>query len=335
MVPIFASAPLVSGGLALSTTQLALPLALGGIAIILWSLFVYPRLRRVLGTKNTCRLGLLGSTVCVLLVAVPSAVAPGKQAASMVSALGRACSWIQANQLACVGGLRGLCRCLDHGHKVCHWQVAGCVLFSPLCKGTGSLASCTVFPPTFLRHAVRRAHSIHVSQGFWRSLPGHGFFISLGIVAEVAVPDWHAGPPLRGHLPGGHLRQQHLHLLHDHGQLGRPEACHGSSQWFRSGLGILRQGCGACLGGPGMGCQHHHSRARPPVPALCLCGCGLLLHAAGLHCLAQGLWRLSMYAQRMYVASLSPDKGQMHQDWMNWPENKFLEILLAAAVSSC
>ena len=90
LVPIYASAPVESGGLALSTSQLAVPLAAGGAAIITWSLLGYPWLRSKLGTKNTCRSGLLGSACMVLLIALPSAVVPHNRAASMVSA-GQTC----------------------------------------------------------------------------------------------------------------------------------------------------------------------------------------------------------------------------------------------------
>ena len=85
MMPIYASAPLVSGGLALSTSELAVPLAAGGSAIILWSLLGYPWLRSKLGTKNTCRSGLLCSAGTVILLALPSVLVPGQKAASIVS----------------------------------------------------------------------------------------------------------------------------------------------------------------------------------------------------------------------------------------------------------
>ena len=84
MVPIFASAPLRNGGLGLSTTQLAVPLMVGGSSIVAWSLLGYPRLRARIGTKNTCRTGLISSSCVVLLIALPSVVAPQRPAVSMV-----------------------------------------------------------------------------------------------------------------------------------------------------------------------------------------------------------------------------------------------------------
>lgn len=83
MMPIYASAPIHVGGLELSTSQLAIPLAAGGAAIISWSLLGYPWLRSKLGTRNTCRTGLLGSSFMAILIALPSAVLARHKAASI------------------------------------------------------------------------------------------------------------------------------------------------------------------------------------------------------------------------------------------------------------
>lgn len=125
MVPIFASAPLRVKGLALTTTQLAIPLAFGGSSIILWSLFGYPHLRAALGTKNTCRTGLLGSTCMVLLIALPSVVAPGHAGISIVRTM--------------LGELSG--SVAVWGSSKLGWGVCGCLsrnLCVGLCEGWGS-----------------------------------------------------------------------------------------------------------------------------------------------------------------------------------------------------
>ncbi|KAK9796255.1 hypothetical protein WJX73_006157 [Symbiochloris irregularis] len=73
MVPIFASAPLHSGGLGLTTTQLAVPLGLGGIAIILWSLFVYARalLSAAIFLQDICANNVFTSSMIMVNSAAP------------------------------------------------------------------------------------------------------------------------------------------------------------------------------------------------------------------------------------------------------------------------
>ena len=43
LMPLYASAPLSVGGLALATSQLAVPLILGGLSVALFALWGYPR----------------------------------------------------------------------------------------------------------------------------------------------------------------------------------------------------------------------------------------------------------------------------------------------------
>ena len=67
MTPIFASAPIQQGGLALSPEELALPMAFGGVALTVFALLVYPKLQPRLGMLWTCRLGLLCAVPAALL----------------------------------------------------------------------------------------------------------------------------------------------------------------------------------------------------------------------------------------------------------------------------
>ncbi len=72
MTPIFASAHFRDGGLNLKTSELALPMAAGGIALTLFALLVYPRLQPRLGMLWSCRSGLLLMVPTALLVPVAS-----------------------------------------------------------------------------------------------------------------------------------------------------------------------------------------------------------------------------------------------------------------------
>jgi len=66
VTPIYASAEFKDGGLGLKPSELALPLAAGGIMLTLFALLIYPRVQPRLGMLWTCRLG--------LLILVPAAV---------------------------------------------------------------------------------------------------------------------------------------------------------------------------------------------------------------------------------------------------------------------
>ena len=71
VTPIFASAKFRDGGLGLKPSELALPMAAGGIMLTLFALLIYPRVQPRLGMLWTCRLGLLIMVPTALLV--PSA----------------------------------------------------------------------------------------------------------------------------------------------------------------------------------------------------------------------------------------------------------------------
>ena len=72
VTPIFASAHFKDGGLGLKTSELALPMAAGGIVLTLFALLVYPRLQPRLGMLWSCRLGLLIMVPTALLTPVAS-----------------------------------------------------------------------------------------------------------------------------------------------------------------------------------------------------------------------------------------------------------------------
>ena len=57
--PIFASANPREGGLAMSTSEFAWPLSFAGLTLMLFSVFVYPKVQKQYGLLNCCRAGLL------------------------------------------------------------------------------------------------------------------------------------------------------------------------------------------------------------------------------------------------------------------------------------
>ena len=72
VTPIFASAKFRNGGLGLTPSELALPMAAGGIMLTLFALLIYPRVQPRLGMLWTCRLGLLIMVPTALLVPAAS-----------------------------------------------------------------------------------------------------------------------------------------------------------------------------------------------------------------------------------------------------------------------
>ena len=87
LVPIFASAAEKDGGLGWDPAQLAPPLAVGGLALILWSQLGYHRLQRKVGTLRAARCGLAGMAPFCLLLAAPSLARQGLPRASSLSLL--------------------------------------------------------------------------------------------------------------------------------------------------------------------------------------------------------------------------------------------------------
>ncbi len=59
LAPIFASANPREGGLAMSTSEFAWPLSFAGLTLMLFSVFVYPKVQKQYGLLNCCRAGLL------------------------------------------------------------------------------------------------------------------------------------------------------------------------------------------------------------------------------------------------------------------------------------
>ena len=72
VTPIFASAEFRDGGLRLKPSELALPMAAGGIMLTLFALIIYPRVQPRLGMLWTCRLGLLMLIPTALLIPAAS-----------------------------------------------------------------------------------------------------------------------------------------------------------------------------------------------------------------------------------------------------------------------
>ena len=59
LIPLFASAPLDRGGLALRPSQLAGPLAFSGAVFLLYAAFGYPIFQRAVGLLASCLWGLV------------------------------------------------------------------------------------------------------------------------------------------------------------------------------------------------------------------------------------------------------------------------------------
>ncbi|KAI8462328.1 MAG: hypothetical protein J3K34DRAFT_462986 [Monoraphidium minutum] len=87
VVPIFASAPVAEGGLGMEEADLAVPLALNGGCLILFSLLGYPPLQRAFGTLPVSRAGLLGAAAVATLVPLPSLAAAAGAPLPQTSAL--------------------------------------------------------------------------------------------------------------------------------------------------------------------------------------------------------------------------------------------------------
>ncbi len=68
LAPVFASANPREGGLALSTSEFAWPLSFGGLTLMLFSVFVYPKVQKKYGLLKCCRAGLLISVSTTFIV---------------------------------------------------------------------------------------------------------------------------------------------------------------------------------------------------------------------------------------------------------------------------
>ena len=67
LAPIFASAKATQGGLGMTASNFAWPLAFGGLTLMLFSIFLYPGLQKRWGRMNCCKAGLLTSTCAALI----------------------------------------------------------------------------------------------------------------------------------------------------------------------------------------------------------------------------------------------------------------------------
>lgn len=72
LVPIFASADIVDGGLAYSTSKLSGPLSFSGTILVVWMLVGYPWVSKRFGTIRTCIFGLIQTIPLTLLFPMSS-----------------------------------------------------------------------------------------------------------------------------------------------------------------------------------------------------------------------------------------------------------------------
>ena len=77
LVPIFSSAAEKDGGLGWQPSELAPPLAVGGVALILWSQLGYFKLQKRVGTLRAAQCGLAGMAPFCVSLAAPSLLPPG------------------------------------------------------------------------------------------------------------------------------------------------------------------------------------------------------------------------------------------------------------------
>lgn len=68
LAPIFASAQASQGGLGMTASAFAWPLAFGGAMLMLYSIFAYPELQKKWGRMYCCQVGLLASACAALLI---------------------------------------------------------------------------------------------------------------------------------------------------------------------------------------------------------------------------------------------------------------------------
>lgn len=72
LVPIFASASVLDGGLAYSTSKLSGPLSFSGVVLVIWMLIGYPWMSKKFGTIRTCIIGLIQTIPVTLLFPLSS-----------------------------------------------------------------------------------------------------------------------------------------------------------------------------------------------------------------------------------------------------------------------
>ncbi|GLC73711.1 hypothetical protein PLESTF_001411000 [Pleodorina starrii] len=82
--PIFASAPLTSGGLGMREDQIAPPLMFFGAVLMPYSLYGYPPLQRVVGTLRLTRAGLAASVVTCLMIPAVADIRTASRVAAQV-----------------------------------------------------------------------------------------------------------------------------------------------------------------------------------------------------------------------------------------------------------
>ena len=87
VVPIYASAPPADGGLGFSTTQLGLPLAVSGMAVLTFAALACKRVQRCFGIQRLARLGLYLSVPVWLVIPAASLVMPSTKGAMGILSL--------------------------------------------------------------------------------------------------------------------------------------------------------------------------------------------------------------------------------------------------------
>jgi MFS family permease len=68
LIPIYASAPVIDGGLGFPTSKLSSPLAFGGFILVIWALFGFPWLHARLGAVKCTTLGLIQTAPMALMI---------------------------------------------------------------------------------------------------------------------------------------------------------------------------------------------------------------------------------------------------------------------------
>jgi hypothetical protein len=84
VTPIYASSPSGSGGLEMTTSQLSIPLSVFGVSLLLFAVFGFRRVERLLGVRPLARAGLFLSVVAWMLHPVASLAMPNETAAMAI-----------------------------------------------------------------------------------------------------------------------------------------------------------------------------------------------------------------------------------------------------------
>lgn len=96
LIPLFAAAPPSIGGVGLLANQLAVPLVLSGVVLMWYAVYGYPWFQRTYGAIVSCRIGLVATAPCILLIPVAHYFSASVVASQVVLCIVLACKAMAA-----------------------------------------------------------------------------------------------------------------------------------------------------------------------------------------------------------------------------------------------